>query len=167
MYNSVESWKLNLLLKKVLKGTLTVGEVPPYQEEFYAETLGNLIEGFPPIQIFVHRGKILGDYFSLLYTALTKEGEVVIETGTLEVIGGWDLLDINQDEDENVIPVTDLMSSIKFFEATKNLDQETTHRLSMLATRLYETVFPIIKVDDELDRGDLIEYVNNWFISGW
>ena len=162
MYHSVESWKLNLLLKRMLKGTLTIHGDYTHIEDGCAEVLGQLINGYPPIQIFVHKGKIVSEYFSVLYTALTEEDVAVIEVNTLEVISGWDKGGI--ETNKTVIPITDLMSTIKFFEATKDFDQKTTHRLSMAATKLYETVFPVIKVDDEFNADDLTKYLDQWLI---
>jgi len=167
MYHSIEIWKLNHILTKIKNGTLTFADKRESFGGDYAEPFSQLINGFPPIQIFIHRGKIHSEYFTMLYGALTEEGEVAIEVNKLEVWGGMEIEDA--EPDEIMINVTDLMDTTKFFTAAKklNLTEKTMHTLSMkMATILYETCFPVIIADDSLDEGDLKEYIDRWLICG-
>jgi len=152
-------------MKKVRSGALKIeGQNNAFSEDC-AIALGDLVKGYPPRQIFIHRGKIYSDTFAQLHKALTKEGEVVIEVNKLETWEGTKIED--SEPDEIMMQATDLVNSAKFLRIGKKLglDLETMHSLSMVASRIYETAFPVVAVDDDFDEGDLREYLHEHFVS--
>lgn len=146
-------------MKKIKNKTLSFKEVWEFTEWTTAETLEQLIKGFPPIPVYIHEDKILGEYFRTIYYGLIEKGV------SLEV---ENLLPVPTKEASKMsIEFTSLMPSDKFFNAVKKLglDLETAHKLSIVASKIYETEFPVVRVDGSIDFGELDEYLDDWMVG--